>query len=200
MTTAAPCRNSAARSATPRRDFRGVAGRAVSTARPFFCAAGTGAAGRCPSGVHDQSHARAFRHVPAGNQMKTLGIPPGGCRRFPWTTPCLSPRLAATRSPRPAAAWRRVATGNQSSCARVLTEPRQGATARAPRAFALPSPPVSPRGAFFWFFSQLRGERHTADPADLLVSKQQTGAGRGRDGLYVPAGRLGGVRGNGVAP
>ena len=56
------------------------------------------------------------------------------------------------------------------------------------------------RGQKFRFFSQLRGERHTADPADLLVSKQQTGAGRGRDGLYVPAGRLGGVRGNGVAP
>src|SRR5690606_36421768 len=34
-----------------------------------------------------------------------------------------------------------------------------------------------------WFFSQLRGERRTADPAELLFSKQQNGAGRGRSGL-----------------
>src|SRR5690606_26562700 len=43
------------------------------------------------------------------------------------------------------------------------------------------------------FFSQLRGERRTADPAELLFSRQQDGAGRGRSGLYVPAGWLGGV-------
>ena len=50
------------------------------------------------------------------------------------------------------------------------------------------------------FFSQLRGERHTADPAELLFSRQQNGAGRGRSGLYVPAGRLGGVSRLGLAP
>ena len=49
------------------------------------------------------------------------------------------------------------------------------------------------------FFSHLR-EWHTADPADLLVSKQQTGAGRGRRGLYFPAGRLGGVSRIRLAP
>ena len=42
------------------------------------------------------------------------------------------------------------------------------------------------------FFSHLR-ERRTADPANLLVSRQQIGAGRGRRGLYFPAGRLGGL-------
>src|SRR5690606_14247031 len=43
------------------------------------------------------------------------------------------------------------------------------------------------------FFSQLRGERRTADPAELLFSRQQNGAGRGRSGLYVPAGWLEGL-------
>ena len=46
------------------------------------------------------------------------------------------------------------------------------------------------RMAFFRFFSQLR-ERRTADPANLLVSRQQIGAGRGRDGFYVRARGLG---------
>src|SRR5690606_30121598 len=48
------------------------------------------------------------------------------------------------------------------------------------------------------FFSQLR-ERRTADRAELLVSRQQTGVGRGRRGLYVPAGWLGGVWGRKLA-
>src|SRR5690606_16045664 len=58
--------------------------------------------------------------------------------------------------------------------------------------------PRTPRGPFFWFFSQLR-ERRTADRAELLVSRQQTGVGRGRRGLYVPAGWLGGVWGRKLA-
>src|SRR5690606_27471502 len=51
----------------------------------------------------------------------------------------------------------------------------------------------------FWFFSQLRGERRTADPAELLFSRQQNGAGRGRSGLYVPAGWLEGLSRMGLA-
>src|SRR5690625_1292501 len=57
---------------------------------------------------------------------------------------------------------------------------------------------LSGGGRFIWFFSQLR-ERRTADPAELLFSRQQTGAGRGRRELYCPAGRLGGVSGRGLA-
>src|SRR5690606_17941179 len=49
------------------------------------------------------------------------------------------------------------------------------------------------------FFSQLRGERRTADPAELLFSRQQNGAGRGRSGLYVPAGWLEGLSRMGLA-
>src|SRR5690606_16768817 len=56
-----------------------------------------------------------------------------------------------------------------------------------------------PAGRFFWFFSQLRGERRTADPAELLFSRQQNGAGRGRSGLYVPAGWLEGLSRMGLA-
>src|SRR5690606_10681426 len=53
--------------------------------------------------------------------------------------------------------------------------------------------------AKIWFFSQLRGERRTADPAELLFSRQQNGAGRGRSGLYVPAGWLEGLSRMGLA-
>ena len=48
------------------------------------------------------------------------------------------------------------------------------------------------------FFAQLSGW-HTADPADLLVSRQQIEAGRGQWRLYDSAGRLGGVSGIEVA-
>src|SRR5690606_363649 len=69
--------------------------------------------------------------------------------------------------------------------------------------FLIQAPPTrkKPRfgGAFFWFFSQLRGERRTADPAELLFSRQQNGAGRGRSGLYVPAGWLEGLSRMGLA-
>src|SRR5690606_15921216 len=59
--------------------------------------------------------------------------------------------------------------------------------------------PGHPAGVFSWFFSQLRGERRTADPAELLFSRQQNGAGRGRSGLYVPAGWLEGLSRMGLA-
>lgn len=49
------------------------------------------------------------------------------------------------------------------------------------------------------FFSQLRGERRTADRAELLFSRQQAGAGRGRWGLYCATGWLGGISGGGLA-
>ncbi|WP_244477836.1 hypothetical protein [Stenotrophomonas koreensis] len=49
------------------------------------------------------------------------------------------------------------------------------------------------------FFSQLRGERRTADRAELLFSRQQAGAGRGRRGLYCATGWLGGISGGGLA-
>src|SRR3546814_19464189 len=44
------------------------------------------------------------------------------------------------------------------------------------------------------FFSQLR-ERRTADRQNCCCLRQQTGAGRGRRGLYCTAGCLGGVAG-----
>ncbi|WP_425479002.1 hypothetical protein [Aerosticca soli] len=52
---------------------------------------------------------------------------------------------------------------------------------------------LSPDKAKIRFFSQLSGERRTADGSDLLFLRQQTGAGRGRAGLYVPSGRLDGI-------
>src|SRR5690606_4124794 len=81
-----------------------------------------------------------------------------------------------------------------------------GAAARAPPARRRPRgrlprrrvTPV-PNGQKIRFFSQLRGERRTADPAELLFSRQQNGAGRGRSGLYVPAGWLEGLSRMGLA-
>src|SRR5690606_18484671 len=49
------------------------------------------------------------------------------------------------------------------------------------------------------FFSQLRGERWTADLAALWFWRQQYGAGRGRSGLYVLAGWLEGLSRMGLA-
>src|SRR5690606_31209196 len=62
-------------------------------------------------------------------------------------------------------------------------------------AAGFPFPAAGKKG----FFSQLRGERRTADPAELLFSRQQNGAGRGRSGLYVPAGWLEGLSRMGLA-
>ena len=53
-------------------------------------------------------------------------------------------------------------------------------------------PAATGHADFFWFFAHLSGWR-TADPADLLVSRQQIEAGRGHRELYVSAGLLGGV-------